>query len=67
MDNNKPAGGDLPLSFYDAEQFKVEVSDQLLKTGQDLAQHNLDVAERKFDGMLIELMEYMFETSKEMR
>jgi hypothetical protein len=50
MDNKKhPAGGDLPLNFYDDQQFKVEVSDQVFKTAQDIAEHNLEAAERKFD------------------
>jgi hypothetical protein len=65
MDKNNPAGGDLPLSFYDEQQFKVEVPDQVLKTAQDLAEYNLEVAERKFDVILTAAMEYMFETSKE--
>jgi hypothetical protein len=65
MDNKKPAGGDLPKSFYEDQQFKVEVPDQVFKTAQDLAEHNLEIAERKFDGILTAAMEYMFETSKE--
>lgn len=56
MDNNKPAGGDMPLRFYDRQPFKVEVSDQLLKIDRELAEHNLDVA-------LIAALEYLFEAS----
>jgi len=59
------SAGDLPLSFYDEQPFKVEVSEHLLKVNQELAEQNLNVAERKFDVMLIALMEYMFEAAKQ--
>ena len=57
-DKTDPAGGDLPRRFYDEQPYKVEVSDQLLKTNRGLA-------ERNFDAMLTQLMEYVFETSKQ--
>jgi hypothetical protein len=64
-DRTDPAGGDLPRRFYDEQPYKVEVSDQLLKTNRELAERNLEVAEHNFDGMLTQLMEYVFETSKQ--
>ena len=64
-DKTDPAGGDLPRRFYDEQPYKVEVSDQLLKTNRELAERNLEVAEHNFDGMLTQLMEYVFETSKQ--
>jgi hypothetical protein len=64
-DKTGPAGGDLPRRFYDEQPFKVELSDQLLKTNRELAKHDLEVAEHKLDLMLTELMEYVFETSME--
>ena len=60
-----PAGGDAPRRFYDEQPFKVEVSDQLLKTQRDLAEHNLDVAEHNFDAILIQAMEYLFDTAQQ--
>ena len=60
-----PAGGDLPRRFYDEQPYKVEISDQLLKTNRELAERNLEVAEHNFDRMLTQLMEYVFETSKQ--
>jgi ElaB/YqjD/DUF883 family membrane-anchored ribosome-binding protein len=65
MDNNKPAGGDLPRQFYDEQPFKVEASDQLLKMNQDLAEHDVEVARHKLEGMLQQLADYIFETSME--
>ena len=65
MDNDKPAGGDLPRRFYDEQPFKVEVSDQLLKTNQDLAEHNLEVSRHKLEGMLQQTADYIFETAME--
>lgn len=43
MNNDKPAGGDLPARFYDEQPFKVELSAQMLKTGRQLIDHNLEV------------------------
>ena len=60
-----PAGGDLPRRFYDEQPYKVELSDQLLKTNRELAERNLEVVEHKLDLMLTQLMEYVFETSME--
>jgi hypothetical protein len=57
MNANKPAGGDLPLRFYDEQPFKVEVSDQLLKVNCYLAEHNLEV-------ILKRVLEDMFEEFK---
>lgn len=65
MDHNKPAGGDLPRQFYDEQPFKVEASDQLLKMNQDLAEHGVEVARHKLEGMLQQLADYIFETSME--
>ena len=57
MDDNKPAGGDLPLHFAAEQPFKVEVSAQLLKTSLHLADHNLEVIMKR-------VLEDMFEEAK---
>ena len=64
-DKTDPAGGDLPRRFYDEQPYKVERSDQLLKTNRELAERDLEVAEHKLDLMLTQLMEYVCETSME--
>ncbi len=64
-DKTNRAGGDLPRRFYDEQPYKVEISDQLLKTNRELAERNLEVVEHNFDLMLTQLMEYLFATSME--
>ena len=71
-DHSPPTGkkktdpaGDQPRQFDDEQPFKVEVSDQFLKTNQDLANRNVEVARHKLEGMLQQLADYIFETSME--
>jgi hypothetical protein len=68
MDNNKPAGGDLPLRFYDDQRFKVQASDQLLKTSQNLAEHNLEVImKRVLEDMFEEILKQATESPEKAR